>query len=108
MDTGIPAKVPIDFKHKMIDSYEILEIVGGVCFIEEVPFRGCNCTDAAGREFAYKEVIKMLGEDHDTHDIIAITCNALQKSPKTGEFGMKFLKLPISIMLMSRQTPVIR
>ena len=38
-------------------------MVNGVCFIEEVPFRGCNCTDAAGREFAYKEVIKMLGED---------------------------------------------
>ena len=86
MDTGIPAKVPVDYKHthssvltqkgllhikhkhKMIDSYEILEIVGGVCFIEEVPFRGCNCTDAAGREFAYKEVIKMLGEDHDNRD----------------------------------------
>ena len=38
-------------------------MVDGVCFIEEVPFRGCNCTDAAGREFAYKEVIKMLGEE---------------------------------------------
>ena len=37
-------------------------MVEGVCFIEEVPFRGCNCTDAAGREFAYKDVIKMLGE----------------------------------------------
>ena len=108
MDTGIPAKVTIDFKHKMIDSYKILEIVGKVCFIEEVPFRGCNCTDAAGREFAYKEVIKMLGEDHDTYDIIAITFNASQKNPKTEEFGMKFLKLLISIMLMSRQTPAIR
>ena len=52
----------------MNDSYEILEIIGGVCFIDEVPFRGCNCTDAAGREFAYKEVIKMLGEDHDNRD----------------------------------------
>ena len=41
----------------------MLEMVDGVCFIEEVPFRGCNCTDAAGREFAYKDVIKMLGED---------------------------------------------
>ena len=39
------------------------EMVNGVCFIEEVPFRGCNCTDAGGREFAYKDVIKMLGED---------------------------------------------
>ena len=43
--------------------YSMLEMVDGVCFIEEVPFRGCNCTDAAGREFAYKDVIKMLGED---------------------------------------------
>ena len=46
-------------------------MVDGVCYIEEVPFRGCNCTDAAGREFAYKEVIKMLGED-DTLEYLCI------------------------------------
>ena len=50
----------------------------------------------------------MLGEDHETYDIITLTFNALQKNPKTEEFGMKFLKLLISIMLMSRQTPAIR
>ena len=27
-----------------------------------VPFRGCNCTDAAGKEFAYKDVVKMLAK----------------------------------------------
>ena len=39
-----------------------LELSSGVCYIAEVPFRGCNCTDAAGREFAYKDVMEMLGK----------------------------------------------
>ena len=52
-------------------------MVDGVCFIEEVPFRGCNCTDAAGREFAYKDVIKMLGEDDILVKLLLIFIAAL-------------------------------
>lgn len=33
---------------------------GGLCTIREVPFRGCNCTDAAGKEFPYSQVLEML------------------------------------------------
>ena len=29
-----------------------------MCYIREVPFRGCNCT--AGIEFAYKDILGML------------------------------------------------
>lgn len=43
--------------------YPCEELSAGVCYIDLVPFRGCNCTDAAGREFAYKDVLKMLGKD---------------------------------------------
>jgi len=31
-----------------------------VCTIEEVPFRGCNCSDAAGRQFTYPEILDFL------------------------------------------------
>ena len=44
---------------------EILEFSNGVCYIKSVPFRGCNCTDAAGSEFAYKEILKMLEKSSD-------------------------------------------
>jgi len=40
--------------------YPCLKLKSGVCYIEEVPFRGCNCTDAAGREFAYSKVVQWL------------------------------------------------
>ena len=41
--------------------YPCLELSRGVCYIQRVPFRGCDCTDAAGREFPYKDVMRMLG-----------------------------------------------
>ena len=44
--------------------YPCQELSAGVCYIEEVPFRGCNCTDAAGREFAYKDIINFLKKSH--------------------------------------------
>ena len=43
--------------------YPCLRLSAGVCYIQRVPFRGCNCTDAAGREFPYRDVLKMLGEE---------------------------------------------
>ena len=59
-------------------------MVNGVCFIEEVPFRGCNCTDAAGREFAYKDVIKMLGEN----DILVNRAEVVTTAFKDGDVEM--------------------
>ena len=44
--------------------YPCQQLSAGVCYIEEVPFRGCNCTDAAGREFAYKDIINFLKKSH--------------------------------------------
>ena len=38
--------------------YPCEELIEGVCYIREVPFRGCNCT--AGIEFAYKDILGML------------------------------------------------
>ncbi|XP_023328046.1 di-N-acetylchitobiase [Eurytemora carolleeae] len=29
----------------------------GICFIKKVPFRGCNCSDAAGVEIPYKDIL---------------------------------------------------
>jgi len=39
--------------------YPCVTLKKGVCVIMEVPFRGCNCSDAAGKEFAYKDVLEM-------------------------------------------------
>jgi len=44
--------------------YPCEELIAGVCYIREVPFRGCNCTDAAGIEFAYKDVMNMLAQSN--------------------------------------------
>ena len=43
-----------------LKSQSLLEFKDDTCYLESVPFRGCNCTDAAGKEFAYKDVVKML------------------------------------------------
>ena len=67
-------------------------MVDGVCFIEEVPFRGCNCTDAAGREFAYKEVIKMLGEDDILSTFVLKDC--LPDKSKDGRVWDEVSKTP--------------
>ena len=68
-------------------------MVDGVCFIEEVPFRGCNCTDAAGREFAYKEVIKMLGEEcHSEYSFVLKEC--LSDKSKDGRVWDEVSKTP--------------
>jgi len=65
LQLGVPA-------HKLILGvpwygyrYPCQEFSSGVCYIESVPFRGCNCTDAAGREFAYKDILKMLEKSSD-------------------------------------------
>ena len=45
-----------------IDTYPCLQVNGSQCLIEEVKFRGCNCTEATGREFPYRTIMKWLEE----------------------------------------------
>uniref|UniRef100_S4RCH4 GH18 domain-containing protein n=1 Tax=Petromyzon marinus TaxID=7757 RepID=S4RCH4_PETMA len=35
-----------------------------VCSIPKVPFRGAPCSDAAGKQIAYKRIVRMLNESH--------------------------------------------
>ena len=62
MDTDILVSVKHESPLSLPSPSPLLEFSSGFCYIAEVPFRGCNCTDAAGREFAYKDVMKMLGK----------------------------------------------
>ncbi|XP_063604332.1 di-N-acetylchitobiase-like isoform X1 [Penaeus indicus] len=36
----------------------------GTCFIKEVPFRGVNCSDAAGKEYPYSYMINTMEANH--------------------------------------------
>lgn len=36
--------------------YPCIELKDNVCFIRHVPFRGVNCSDAAGRQIEYAEI----------------------------------------------------
>ena len=41
-----------------------------ICFIEEVPFRGVNCSDAAGRQLTYLDIqayVNKYGTYYDEH-----------------------------------------
>jgi len=31
-----------------------------ICLIEEIPFRGVNCSDAAGREISYYDIMEQI------------------------------------------------
>ena len=65
MDTDTLVKVGAIMESLVLWGCDFLEFSSGVCYIESVPFRGCNCTDAAGREFAYKDILKMLEKSSD-------------------------------------------
>lgn len=43
--------------------YDCLSLNGNVCTIKEVPFRGVNCSDAAGSQHDYSEISKIRGAD---------------------------------------------
>jgi len=45
--------------------YPCINITNNICYIEEVPFRGCNCSDAVGREFPFTQVMEMLKSSED-------------------------------------------
>ena len=38
--------------------YECRSMVGNTCYIQPVPFRGAPCSDAAGREIDYADVVR--------------------------------------------------
>ncbi|XP_059164007.1 uncharacterized protein LOC131946963 [Physella acuta] len=40
--------------------YQCISLVGDKCYIQEVPFRGVNCSDAAGKQFDYGYIYKLL------------------------------------------------
>ncbi|KAK0054727.1 di-N-acetylchitobiase [Biomphalaria pfeifferi] len=47
--------------------YECTELVGDNCYIKEVPFRGVNCSDAAGTQYDYgplHELIQTMPENY--------------------------------------------
>ncbi|XP_005100833.1 di-N-acetylchitobiase [Aplysia californica] len=41
-------------------SYECIQLKGDSCFIKKVPFRGVNCSDAAGRQYDYGLIYEVL------------------------------------------------
>ncbi|XP_071542121.1 di-N-acetylchitobiase-like [Panulirus ornatus] len=59
LDLGIPAKKMILGVPWYGYNYPCISIdKNGTCFIEEVPFRGANCSDAAGREYPFSYMMK--------------------------------------------------
>jgi hypothetical protein len=38
--------------------YQCARVVSNICFIRPEPFRGAPCSDAAGREIDYAEVVR--------------------------------------------------
>ncbi|XP_015766784.1 PREDICTED: di-N-acetylchitobiase-like [Acropora digitifera] len=56
LDLGIePAKLVLGLPWYGYD-YPCVDVINGVCFIKKVPFRGVNCSDAAGRQAEYGEI----------------------------------------------------
>ena len=53
--------------------YPCEHLQDGVCSIKEVPFRGCNCTDAAGKEFPYSQVPLLLLPYSQVLDMLAMS-----------------------------------
>lgn len=41
-----------------------IHLQNGTCFIKEVPFRGVNCSDAAGKEYPYSYMVSTLEANH--------------------------------------------
>ena len=40
--------------------YPCEKLDGDVCLIKPIPFRGCNCSDAAGREVRFGQIVQTL------------------------------------------------
>ncbi|XP_069694468.1 di-N-acetylchitobiase-like [Periplaneta americana] len=60
MEVGIPAsKLVLGVPWYGYD-YECIEHENQTCFIEEVPFRGANCSDAAGRQIRYSTIVEQM------------------------------------------------
>ena len=39
-------------------NYPCLSLEGNACAIKKVPFRGVNCSDAAGRQYGYDNIVE--------------------------------------------------
>ena len=40
--------------------YPCEKLDSDLCLIEPIPFRGCNCSDAAGRELGFGQIVQIL------------------------------------------------
>ena len=66
LDLGIPARMLVLGVPWYGYVYPCTVLLSNVCRIESRPFRGCKCSDAAGREYRYQDIMKKANE-HRAH-----------------------------------------